>query len=44
MNECEEGTSGCLQTCSNTNGSYACGCYPGYHLKEEDRHACEGEQ
>lgn len=44
VNECEEGTSGCQQTCKNINGSYTCDCYPGYHLKEEDRHMCEGER
>ena len=44
VNECEEGTSGCQQMCNNTIGSYVCSCYPGYHLKEEDRHMCEGEQ
>ena len=42
MNECEEGISGCQQLCNNSNGSYHCDCYSGYHLKE-DRHMCEGE-
>ena len=42
VNECEEGISGCQQLCNNSNGSYHCDCYSGYHLKE-DRHMCEGE-
>ena len=40
INECDEGISGCNQTCTNTNGSYICSCYNGYVL---DSHSCNGK-
>ena len=30
VNECESGTSGCSQLCSNTVGSFECSCNDGY--------------
>ena len=41
IDECREETDGCGQICSNTVGSYTCGCYNGYRLAT-DRHACNG--
>ena len=41
-NKCDEGTSGCNQTCTNTNGSYTCSCYNGYVL-DADGHNCNGK-
>ena len=35
IDECIEVTSGCNQICSNTNGSYVCGCYSGYVLSDD---------
>ena len=42
VNECDEGTSGCNQTCTNTNSSYICSCYNGYVL-DSDGHSCNGK-
>ena len=42
INECDEGISGCNQTCTNTNGSYICSCYNGYVLDADD-HSCNGK-
>ena len=42
IDECTEGTSGCTQECSNSDGNYSCSCELGYHLGE-DRHTCFGE-
>ena len=41
INECERGVD-CRQTCDNTNGSYSCGCFPGYSLESNGRD-CRGE-
>ena len=41
INECLEGTDGCGQICSNTDGSYACTCNTGYRL-DANRHSCNG--
>ncbi|XP_053372976.1 fibrillin-1-like [Mercenaria mercenaria] len=37
INECDQNI--CSGTCSNTDGSYTCGCYPGYILNS-DRTTC----
>ena len=42
INECDEGISGCDQTCTNTNGSYTCSCSDGYVL-DADGHNCNGK-
>ena len=42
INECDEGISGCNQTCTNTNGSYTCSCSGGYVL-DADGHSCNGK-
>lgn len=41
IDECLEGTDGCVQLCSNIVGSYVCGCNSGYRLAT-DGHACNG--
>ena len=43
IDECHENTDGCGQICSNTIGSYVCGCNTGYRLAT-DRHTCSGTQ
>ena len=42
INECDEGISGCNQTCTNTNGSYTCSCSNGYVL-DAGGHSCNGK-
>ena len=32
VNECAEGSSGCEQSCTNTEGSFQCECNAGYML------------
>jgi len=39
VNECELGTAACSQQCINTDGSYRCQCFDGYHLDGDD-HNC----
>ena len=41
INECSEGTSGCDQFCSNTEGSFQCGCDNGFRLSGNGR-TCNG--
>ncbi len=41
IDECEE-SNDCAQTCSNTIGSYTCGCNLGYQLSPDQR-SCSGE-
>ena len=41
VNECEEDTHLCTDTCVNTPGSYNCSCPPGY---ESDGLSCHGTQ
>lgn len=36
------GTSGCSQTCTNSEGSFQCGCNAGYVL-DSNRFSCNGE-
>ena len=31
VNECDEATSNCDQTCNNTIGGFECGCFDGYN-------------
>lgn len=42
INECMMGSHGCNQTCSNTVGSFKCGCHPGYRLARDNK-SCEGQ-
>ncbi|XP_013392399.1 neurogenic locus notch homolog protein 2-like [Lingula anatina] len=32
VDECQEGTSGCVQVCNNTEGHFKCSCFDGYTL------------
>ena len=36
VDECDMGTDGCVQNCSNTNGSFVCSCGVGYVLADDD--------
>ena len=36
VDECDMGTDGCAQNCSNTNGSFVCSCGVGYVLAVDD--------
>ena len=36
IDECNDGTHDCSQTCTNTMGSFVCGCNVGYHLDDDD--------
>ena len=40
INECDKGTDGCEQMCSNEIGSYQCSCISGYYLASNG-HQCE---
>lgn len=42
VDECDENTDGCFQTCTNTVGSFRCGCNLGYELNSDER-TCHGE-
>ena len=37
IDECTDETDNCEQTCMNTNGSFVCGCNPGYMLDGNGR-------
>ena len=41
IDECAEGTDGCVHTCTDTKGSYECSCDTGYRLAN-DSHGCDG--
>ena len=41
IDECGDGTHNCSQTCTNTNGSFTCGCNDGY-LLDLDEVTCNG--
>ena len=41
INECTENRDRCSQTCTNTDGSYTCGCNLGYQLNGDER-TCQG--
>ena len=43
IDECNDGTDGCSQICTNTNGSFICGCDTGFQL-DNDGVACNGMQ
>ena len=37
IDECSEKTSGCEQSCKNTDGSFTCSCLEGYSLNDDNR-------
>ena len=39
--DCTDGTHNCSQICTNTNGSFTCGCFNGYEL-DYDNVTCNG--
>ena len=41
VDECGDDTDGCSQTCTNTEGSFTCGCTDGYVLNV-DGTTCDG--
>ena len=41
IDECSEDTDNCNQTCTNTEGSFACECDDGYYL-DSDGTTCNG--
>ena len=41
VDECSANIDGCAQSCTNTVGSYQCGCGAGYTLNS-DGHTCDG--
>ena len=41
IDECNEDSDGCAQTCTNTIGGYICSCGSGYSLAS-DAHGCDG--
>ena len=41
INECSTNNGGCAQDCTNTDGSYFCGCNVGYRLNS-DGYTCNG--
>ena len=41
IDECSEGIDNCNQTCTNTEGSFTCGCDDGY-LLYSDETTCNG--
>ena len=41
VDECNNGTHNCFQICTNTNGSFTCGCKNGYQL-DPDEVTCNG--
>ena len=43
IDECSIGTDNCSQTCTNTKGSFTCGCNRGY-LLDIDAATCNGMQ
>ena len=43
IDECSYGIDGCSQTCTNTVGSFICGCNRGYVL-DSDGVTCNGMQ
>ena len=42
IDECTEDIDGCIQTCTDTDGSYTCSCDVGYDLAK-DGHGCDGD-
>ena len=43
IDECSDGTDGCSQICTNTNGSFNCECETGFQL-DKNRVTCNGMQ
>ena len=43
IHECNEGLDNCAQICTNTIGSFTCGCTGGYTL-DDDGFTCNGMQ
>ena len=43
INECAVGNGGCQHDCTNTDGSYTCGCQSGFKLNNNE-HTCSGIQ
>ena len=43
IDECSDKTDGCSQMCTNTNGSFICGCNTGFQLNN-DGITCNGMQ
>ena len=41
IDECSDGIHDCSQTCTNTEGSFICGCHSGYVL-DTDGFTCYG--
>ena len=41
INECRQETDNCNHTCTNTIGSFVCGCSSGFHL-DNDQTTCNG--
>ena len=41
VDECTLGSNGCNQNCVNTEGSYLCSCFAGYHLMSNQK-TCVG--
>ena len=41
IDECANNTDNCIQTCTNTEGSFTCGCNDGYIL-DSDGTTCNG--
>ena len=41
IDECSDKNGGCSQTCTNTDGSFTCGCSNGYVL-DDDGTTCNG--
>ena len=44
INECAVDKGGCSQTCTNTVGSFICGCYSAGYTLDIDRITCDGMQ
>ena len=42
IDECSDRTDGCSQICTNTVGSFTCGCNTGFQLNS-DGATCNGE-
>ncbi|XP_046584649.1 uncharacterized protein LOC124291639 [Haliotis rubra] len=41
IDECDENSNDCQQTCNNTDGGWTCGCVEGYTLNEDNK-TCNG--
>ncbi|XP_071101363.1 uncharacterized protein [Haliotis cracherodii] len=41
IDECDEQSNDCIQTCNNTDGGWQCGCYDGYTLNADNK-TCDG--